>query len=53
MALIREFTKIAERKPLFDDVYILNKYYAACGEIIDANVWLMGYGKTVSETAIG
>ena len=34
---IREFTKIAEHKLPFDVVYILNKYYAVCGEIIEAN----------------
>jgi adenylate cyclase len=34
---VREFTKIAEHKLPFDVVYILNKYYAVCGEIIEAN----------------
>lgn len=34
---IRDFTKIAEHKLPFDVVYILNKYYAVCGEIIEAN----------------
>ena len=34
---IREFTKLAEHKLPFDVVYILNKYYAVCGEIIEAN----------------
>lgn len=34
---IREFTKIAEHNLPFDVVYILNKYYAVCGKIIEAN----------------
>ena len=31
---VRKFTKIAEHKLPFNAVYILNKYYAVCGEII-------------------
>ena len=34
---VRQFTKIAEHKLPYDVVYILNKYYAVCGKIIEAN----------------
>jgi adenylate cyclase len=34
---VREFTKLAETKLPYDVVYILNKYYAACGAIIEEN----------------
>ena len=34
---LRQFTKLAESKLPYDVVYILNKYYAACGEVIESN----------------
>ena len=34
---LRDFTKLSEKKLPYDVVYILNKYYAVCGEIIEKN----------------
>jgi adenylate cyclase len=34
---LRQFTKLAESKLPYDVVYILNKYYAVCGEVIESN----------------
>jgi adenylate cyclase len=34
---LREFTKLSEKKLPYDVVYILNKYYSVCGEIIESN----------------
>jgi len=34
---LRDFTKLSEKKLPYDVVYILNKYYAVCGEIIERN----------------
>ena len=34
---LREFTKLSEKKLPYDIVYILNRYYATCGEIIEQN----------------
>ena len=34
---LREFTKLSEKKLPYDVVYILNKYYSVCGEIIENN----------------
>jgi len=34
---LREFTKLSETKLPYDVVYILNKYYSVCGEIIESN----------------
>lgn len=34
---LRNFTKLSEQNLPYDVVYILNKYYAACGEIIETN----------------
>ena len=34
---LREFTKLSEKKLPYDVVYILNKYYSVCGEIIEKN----------------
>ena len=34
---LRDFTKLSEKKLPYDVVYILNKYYAVCGEIIENN----------------
>ncbi len=34
---LREFTKLSEKKLPYDIVYILNRYYATCGEIIERN----------------
>ena len=32
---LRDFTKLSEKKLPYDVVYILNKYYAVCGKIIE------------------
>ncbi len=34
---LRDFTKLSEKVLPYDVVYILNKYYAACGEVIEKN----------------
>ena len=34
---LRDFTKLSETALPYDVVYILNKYYAACGEVIEKN----------------
>ena len=34
---LRDFTKLSESKLPYDVVYILNKYYSVCGEIIERN----------------
>ncbi len=34
---LRDFTKLSETKLPYDVVYILNKYYTVCGEIIENN----------------
>ena len=34
---LRDFTKLSETSLPYDVVYILNKYYAACGEVIEKN----------------
>jgi len=34
---LRDFTKLSETKLPYDVVYILNKYYSVCGEIIERN----------------
>ena len=34
---LRDFTKLSENKLPYDVVYILNKYYSVCGEIIERN----------------
>ena len=34
---LRNFTKLSEQNLPYDVVYILNKYYAACGQVIEEN----------------
>ena len=34
---LRNFTKLSENTLPYDVVYILNKYYASCGQVIEAN----------------
>ena len=34
---LRNFTKMSETTLPYDVVYILNKYYATCGQVIEAN----------------
>jgi adenylate cyclase len=34
---LRNFTKLSENNLPYDVVYILNKYYATCGQVIEAN----------------
>ena len=34
---LRNFTKLSEKTLPYDVVYILNKYYASCGQVIEAN----------------
>jgi adenylate cyclase len=34
---LRNFTKLSEQKLPYDVVYILNKYYSTCGQIIESN----------------
>ncbi len=34
---LRDFTKLSEKVLPYDVVYILNKYYSVCGEVIESN----------------